>query len=266
MNPGAGLRRLTERATRGWVIRRRLPREFGGAPLLVTPEAALRYLFHPMERVDPALLNFARDFVNPGDTVWDIGANVGLFTFAAAARAQAGGRVVALEADVWLTQLLRRSAALQGPSTATVEILPAAASERVEPRTFAIAERGRATNALEGYGSSQTGGFRRHETVMAVSLDWLANHYPPPRVLKIDVEGAELEVLKGAAKLLREARPVLACEVSSEVRREVGALLRALDYTLYDLSVPAERRRPLDHPPFDTLALPREHPLTDTRS
>ena len=263
MIPDLSLRRLAERMTRGWVMRRRLSDEFGRAPLLVTPEAALRYLFRPLDRVDPALLAFAHEFIEPGDTVWDIGANVGLFTIAAAAKATSSGRVLAIEADIWLVQLLRRSAAMQDAGSAPVEILPAAVGERLEPRTLAIAERGRASNALEGYGGSQTGGVRRREQVMAVSLDWLSEFYPPPRVLKIDVEGAELEVLRGASRLLTEARPVLACEVSGQVRREVGELLRECGYTLHDLTASPTDRRPLDAPPFDTLALPNEYSRAD---
>lgn len=40
----------------------------------------------------------------------------------------------------------------------------------------------------------------------AVRLDDVAGDWPPPRVVKIDVEGAETAVLRGASRLLREAR------------------------------------------------------------
>jgi tRNA G37 N-methylase Trm5 len=50
-----------------------------------------------------------RELVRPGTTVWDIGANVGLFSFAAASL---GAQVVAVEADIWLANLMQRSAQL----------------------------------------------------------------------------------------------------------------------------------------------------------
>ena len=109
------LRRLTERITRDWTLRRQLPQDFGGVPILVTPSAGLRYLARSMNDVDPVLMNLVKEFVRPGSVVWDIGANVGLFTFAAASLAGPGGQVMAMEPDAWLVQLLRRSAKLQPP-------------------------------------------------------------------------------------------------------------------------------------------------------
>ena len=77
------VRRLLERGTRGWVVRRRLPAEFGHAPIYVSPSARLGYLLRQMSVVDPPLLAFVRRFVHPGAVVWDVGATVGLYTFAA---------------------------------------------------------------------------------------------------------------------------------------------------------------------------------------
>ena len=125
------LRRLTERLTRDWTLRRQLPQEFGSAPILVTPSAGLRYLARSMNDVDPVLMNLVKEFVRPGSVVWDIGANVGLFTFAAASLAGPEGQVMAMEPDAWLVQLLRRSAKLQPPGSAPVQ--DRAGSRGVEP-------------------------------------------------------------------------------------------------------------------------------------
>jgi len=101
-------RRLAERMSRGVVFRRRLPSKFGRLPLYVTPEAGLRYWL-AMSRVDPTLYSMAEEFVRPGVTVWDIGANVGLFSFCAAALSGPSGFVLAVEPDLWLAQLVDRS-------------------------------------------------------------------------------------------------------------------------------------------------------------
>ena len=83
------MRKLAERLSRGVVLRRRLPSRFHNLPIYVTPEAGLRYWLS-MSRVDPALQGMAEELVQPGSIVWDVGANVGLFSFCAAALAERG--------------------------------------------------------------------------------------------------------------------------------------------------------------------------------
>jgi FkbM family methyltransferase len=251
------LRRLLERATRKSTFRRRLPAAAGGGPIVVSGSAGLKYLLRSMDEVDPALVRLAREFVRPGHVVWDIGANIGLFAFAAAHLAGVKGKVFAFEPDVWLVQLLRRSAALQSPGSASVDIIPAAVARACELRTFHIAARSRATNSLAGYGHAQTGGVAETQTVLTVTLDWLAAETAPPDVLKIDVEGAELEVLRGGVELLRGRNPVLLCEVGADSSPEISALLHDLGYRLYDGECADAQRPEVDRAPWNTIALRR---------
>ena len=51
--------------------------------------------------------------------------------------------------------------------------------------------------------------------VAAFNLDWLLSQLPIPDIVKIDVEGAELEVLSNQVRMLNEVRPVIVCEVGS---------------------------------------------------
>ena len=81
------LRSVLERATHRIVISRRLPAQFGKTRIYVSTEGGLRYLLRDMSNVDPVLLQLAADVVRPGHTCGDSGANVGLFSFAAAAAA-----------------------------------------------------------------------------------------------------------------------------------------------------------------------------------
>lgn len=251
------LRSFLERISRNVVLRRRLPAEFGGARLLVSPGAALNLWRRDLARADPMLLRAAREHVRPGDSVWDIGANVGLFTFAAAALAAPGGRVLAVEADTWLAGLLRRSTRLRGNRGLGVDVLPVAASDRLGVARLNIAVRGRAASFLDGAaGSTQTGGVRETQLVPTVTLDWLAERFPAPRMVKIDVEGAELAVLRGAARLLAELRPVLLCEIFDGDRNRVDDLLRGHGYRFFDADLPREARRPLQASAANTLAYP----------
>jgi hypothetical protein len=85
------LRAVLEQASHRLVIRRRLPPPFAAARIYTSPEGGLRYLKPRMDRVDPVLLRLVTETVRPGDTVWGIGANIGLFSFAAAVAVGADG-------------------------------------------------------------------------------------------------------------------------------------------------------------------------------
>ncbi len=264
------LRRLIERLSRGRVLRRNLPAELGGTTIFVTPDAALKYWGRDLRRIDPDLLDAATELVFPGARVWDVGANVGLFAFAAAFLAGERGSVLAIEPDPFLASLLRRSAAHE-PSNrsarssgvlAAVEVIEAAVAATDGEVELHIAERGRAANHLAAVeGSSQAGGVRTRRRVRAVTLDGLLLTHAPPDVLKIDVEGAEMLVLGGAKKLLAEARPRVYCEVTEENSEAVGQLFAAFDYEVFDASIAAAERRPLGAAPWNALALPKPREL-----
>jgi FkbM family methyltransferase len=251
------LRRLLERLSRDRVIRRRLPPELGGRILLVSPDSAMKLWRRDIGRADPVLFRLARELVQPGASVWDVGANVGLFAAAAAYCAGVSGAVLAIEADDWLAALLRRSAAERIPGQARLEVLSAAAASRCGSADFCLARRGRAANHLAAVpGSSQAGGIRAVQRVATVTLDSLLDRFRPPHLIKIDVEGAELECLLGAGELLRRLRPTLICEVSRTNADDVGRLLRDSGYVLYDAEQSPPLRRPLASPPWNTLAIP----------
>jgi FkbM family methyltransferase len=251
------IRSLLERMSRGRVLKRRLPAAFGGLPLLVSPDASLRYWRHDLGRVDPVLLRTAKRMVGAGDVVWDIGANVGLFSFAAAGLAGRTGKVLALEPDPWLAQLLRASASLAENRVYRVEVLSAAAGERLATAVLNIAQRGRATNFVSGaVPSTQTGGVRGMAQVVCVTLDWLLDFWPAPALVKVDVEGAELAVLRGAQRMLREIRPRFACEVSSANREAATAIFRAAGYILYDAESAAPGPAEIPQCAWNTIAVP----------
>jgi FkbM family methyltransferase len=205
-----------------------------------------------LEKVDPVLLAVAREFVNPGDSVWDIGANCGIFAFAASQKSGRDGFVLAVEPDLFLASLLNRSSQAALPDSAPVFPLACAVAEEMQAVELSVASRGRASNSI-GLGRSQMGGVRGSQPTVAVSLDWLATQYRPPNVIKIDVEGLELHVLRGGRQMLAAHRPIIVCEVGGDVRDEVSDLFRSLDYRMHDLE---NAREPIDQAAFNTLALP----------
>jgi FkbM family methyltransferase len=246
------LRTFAERVSRNRVFLRHLPKDLNAAPIYVSPEASLS---HWKLRFESDLFNLAREFVSPGDSVWDIGANVGLFAIAAAQKAGPNGLILAIEPDLWLVSLLQRSVSAQRPNTAPIHILPVAISGAPGIATLHIASRNRASNHLASVPEhSQAGGTRETHQVICITLDWLLDHTPPPRLIKIDVEGAEIDLLHGANRLLSEIRPILMCESQHRNRPVVTTIFRRYNYKLYDWD--ANPRIEIETAAFNTLAIP----------
>jgi FkbM family methyltransferase len=251
------IRRWAEYLSRGVVLRRQLPAKFAHLPIYVTPEAGLRY-WSAMSRVDPVLYSMAEEMVKADDVVWDVGANVGLFSLCAAARSGPRGFILAIEPDFWLAHLINRSSQRLGAgqyACAPVEVLCASISDSNRISKLAIAERARASNHLiEAVGSTEARGARCVQPTVSLALDFLLEFFPAPSVLKIDAETHEAGILKGAERLLKEVRPTIWCEVSAENSDEVTKLLHGAKYELYGAQV--QPHRPIDRAWFHTLAVP----------
>jgi FkbM family methyltransferase len=256
----SALRQMAERGSRHVNLTRRLPARFGALRLRVSPGASLTYYRGLRQPSFQDLYDFAEGYVQPGQTVWDVGPNMGVFTFAAAARAQIAGRVLCLEPDLWSVNLLRRSCRYNRGRAAPVDVLPVAVSDDLRLEWLNIPERCRAATHLAssegGAGEEITGAVREQHLVPTVTLDWLAARYPIPQVIKIDVDGSEFRVLTGGLTLLRQHRPILLTEVYERNADIVTKLLHDLGYALFDYDHAEAGKRPIARTAYNTLALP----------
>lgn len=140
---------------------------------------------------------FARS-VNPGNIVFDIGANVGFYTILAARLVGCDGEVVAFEPLPRNIKFLRQHTRLNHLENVTV--VGAAVAEVAGATRFS-----ESTSFLQGYLDSQG-----ELEVEAIAIDsFVAARGRPPDVMKIDVEGGELAVLRGAERVLKSARPTI---------------------------------------------------------
>jgi FkbM family methyltransferase len=181
---------------------------------------------------------------------------VGLFSFCAAACAGQSGYILSIEPDSFLAHLIHRSSqSLKTYPCANVEVLCASVSDSTRVSKLAIAERARASNYLiDASGSPQAKGSRSLQATVTLTLDFLMDYFPAPSVLKIDVETHEVNVLRGADRLLEEVRPAIWCEVSSENSEQATTLLNKARYDLFAAATTPHPRT--NRAWFHTLALP----------
>ena len=151
--------------------------------------------------------------VRRGDRCVDVGANIGVHTVRLAKLAGADGEVIALEPDQELARRAERNAAING--LGNVRLINAAASDRAgEMRLYRPSpqdtNRGRASLLHHPY---LTGGAA---TVPAVTLD---DACAGKRValIKIDVEGHEAAVVRGAAAIIARDAPSIVFEYAPEM-------------------------------------------------
>jgi len=145
--------------------------------------------------------------LKPGSIALDVGANVGTTTLVMAARCGTAGRVVAFEPDPQARKILQRNIALN-PRAGSITIEEVACSSSEGKATFYA--RGQARSSLDGDAADPS---EKPMTVSLTTLDAYSERAElSPNLVKIDVEGAEVAVLRGAQRLLASDATVL-CEL-----------------------------------------------------
>lgn len=169
--------------------------------------------------------------VRPGDAFWDVGAHKGFVSLAAARMVGPDGHVVAVEPSEANLCFLRRH--LEWNGAANVRVLPLALSEK--PGRAAFGGRGSSVAFRLGEGPESV----RIETVLALVEE---HGLPRPTVLKLDVEGEEAAVLRGAGPLIGGDLALLISTHGRELYEECRALLLERDFRVFDSWEAATRR------------------------
>jgi FkbM family methyltransferase len=180
-----------------------------------------------VNRVEPAQTEALLRLLKPGQIFFDVGANVGYYTLLASRVVGPSGRVLAFEPVPRNVSYLHRHVALNGADN--VSLIPIACSDRSALEAF-VAGPNWATGRLMDPQPRPPEG--RVEYAVTVAIDEIVRKSGlVPDVLKIDVEGAEERVLKGAEKTLTTARPSVFLSVHSEALRSAcTAYLVGLGY------------------------------------
>lgn len=164
--------------------------------------------------------------LRPGMTFYDLGANIGFFSLLAARLVGASGRVFSFEPDGEVAARLRENVGRNGFQN--VAVTEAGVWSRSGMFDFAAAD---SASPDHGTGKFVLDGSGR--PTRCVSIDDFARMAPPPDAVKCDVEGAEVEVLRGAVETLRAHRPWVLCEThSAAADRDSRAILDGFGYVI----------------------------------
>ena len=174
---------------------------------LANPEQERIYYYGEHdERYETALLSRV---VQRGMRCWDVGANIGFYTCLFATLAGPSGRVVAFEPARRTRERLEENIRLNG--LRNVRVVPSALGAREGRACIHYAD----AALFEGTASLHqiAQGRSTSEPVSVDTLDAFVERLGTPDLLKIDVEGAQLEVWRGGARFFRAHSPLVMAEL-----------------------------------------------------
>lgn len=196
------------------------------------------------------VVNTVLKHLAPGTDMVDVGANIGLITLGVLQRAKERGvevsRIHCFECDINTFQLLRLNVA---PFTKTVSLYPFALGDKLQLCNIRMLESNEGCNhiyrtvdkeGVEAYDYSNLIAIEPYQNLghcflPCISLDTVLYQFQERRVsvLKIDVEGFESNVLRGAKAFLEQHRPVVIVEVWPVFKEKVLDIMKEMGYTSY---------------------------------
>jgi FkbM family methyltransferase len=177
-----------------------------------------------------------------GDTVFvDVGANIGYFTLLAGSKIHAGGagRVIAIEPNPECCALIERNLVINWSMCDIALHKLAVGAEAGE--VWLASPANRAANAHLSPSGGEEEGERKFRVPMA-PLDALIPDGLAVDILKIDVEGHELSVFRGAHRVIAQSPEIkIIMEWSQKQMTDAGASVSAMQYKLKSLGLVARR-------------------------
>lgn len=230
---------------------------------------------HPKDYFRPfhqTLIDQLRQFIQPGDTVIDIGAHCGDFSVPLALAAGKSGIVFAWEPNPFVYSVLEKNANLNQDKTNIVPV-QAAASRTNGFLEFHYSDPGFCNGGCFDGISRWKHGHPYRLTVPARRVtDWITQRYPERlsrvRFIKIDAEGFDLEVLRSVEPIIRQQQPYLHVEMyqhlSVERRKELWRYVSELGYDIFhtdggygvEPGIEIVENDVMNWPHYDVVALP----------
>jgi FkbM family methyltransferase len=180
-------------------------------------------------KYEPPIQQALSKHLEPGSVFYDVGAHIGIVSLYAARLVGTKGAVFAFEADPDNAERIKEH--VRQNMFDQIQVVPCAVWSSAGHLRFERAS----GQSSRNQGAVTTGppvGSENTIEVEAIALNDFAQTHPPPTLIKIDVEGAEADVLRGSETIFARSKPVLICEVHHRQAAEgVTQWLKERGYT-----------------------------------
>jgi FkbM family methyltransferase len=180
-------------------------------------------------KYEPPIQQALSKHLEPGSVFYDVGAHVGIVSLFAARLVGTKGAVFAFEAYPDNAERIKEH--VRRNTFDQIQVVPYAVWSSAGHLRF---ERASAQSS-RNQGAIATGppvGSENTIEVEAIALNDFAQAHPAPTLIKIDVEGAEADVLRGSEEIFARSKPVLICEVHhGQAAEDVTRWLNERGYT-----------------------------------
>jgi FkbM family methyltransferase len=176
--------------------------------------------------------NFIQKFLKPGMIFFDIGANQGFYTILAAKIVGLGGKVFAFEPAPAELRKLKLNIYLNRLKNVIIQPLALASYDGVGNMYFCLGGKGSLSSLRPP--AEDVNARTKIIKVRVTTLDSYVQRNSISKIdfIKIDAEGAELDILKGSLKVLRDLRPIIMCEVADIRTKQFGYKASEICYFL----------------------------------
>ena len=182
-----------------------------------------------------AVVNIANSVCRPGDTIIEVGANIGTESLLYAAIVGPDGRVASFEPFPDNLKMLGRQVELN--RLTQIDVFPHAVADQPGTLHFVVP----ADDGNFGQGFLTESGAAPQAGTKTIAVDcvrlddlFAAGRLRAPRLLVIDVQGAELRVLRGGREMIRATQPYLVLEVDPEFLKSQSLSVKAVQEMLAD--------------------------------
>lgn len=171
---------------------------------LDTNGSTLRYFFGALDKAEEQALE---RLLQPGQVVYDVGANIGFYAIGAARRVGTAGKVYAFEPVPALAHATRENARRNGLKN--IDVIESAVGN-VNGEISINLSSNTSMNSIRWGAENRTG-----IAVPIIKLDDFVKRdgVHPPNIILIDVEGAEVDVFQGMLDVMKHHRPTVITEV-----------------------------------------------------
>jgi FkbM family methyltransferase len=209
---------------------------------------------------EPSTTQALKRLVKPGQTVLDVGANIGAHTLTLARLVGTTGRVIAFEPTNYAFDKASKNIKLNPTLAKSIKLEQILLSEYDDHAVPGTLYSSWPLVGDEKLHEKHCGLAKGTSGASATTLDeyLLSHNIGKVHFIKLDVDGYECKVLRGASELLKKQKPVIVMELCPYVLKEHGEtleeLVRILDlagYRLYEETT--EKELPLDPGKLDQL-------------